>query len=97
MGFFDLLGDIVQTLCKKDDEKPSATNLVPPSLGNIVQTLWEKGDEKLKKFDGDLREYKMKYEAYDTERLKKLYRSSYGAKKMAIASILKDREMDIID
>lgn len=61
------------------------------SLGSIISMLWEKGSEKIKDFNDDFQKYKMKYETYDTERLKSLYCSSYGAKKMAIASILKER------
>ena len=47
--------------------------------------------EKATNFNEDVKKYKAMYENYDTERLKSMYRYSNMAKKMAIASILKDR------
>ncbi len=47
--------------------------------------------EQITDFNEDVKKYKAMYENYDTERLKYMYRCSNMAKKMAIASILKDR------
>lgn len=58
---------------------------------DLVKKGAKAAGEKIKDFNDDFQKYKMKYETYDTERLKSLYCSSYGAKKMAIASILKER------
>lgn len=48
--------------------------------------------EKIKDFNDDFQKYKMKYETYDTERLKSLYCSSYGAKKWLLLVFLKKEE-----
>lgn len=56
-------------------------------LKDVGSTLYEKGKE----FNGDIEKYRKQYENYDTERLKSLFLSSYGARKMAIARVLKDR------
>lgn len=47
--------------------------------------------EQATNFNEDVKKYKKMYEDYNTERLKSMYSSSNMAKKMAIASILKDR------
>ena len=47
--------------------------------------------EKTQNFAEDFQNYKVEYEAYDDEKLKKLYCSTSGARKLAIMSILKER------
>lgn len=61
-------------------------------LWDLIKKGAKAAGEKIKDVNDDFKEYKMKYETYDTETLKSMYhRSSKMAEKMAIASILKER------
>ncbi|WP_020004187.1 hypothetical protein [Brachyspira innocens] len=47
--------------------------------------------KQVKNFNDDFNKYKMEYSSYDDERLKREFARASGAKKMAIASLLKER------
>lgn len=48
--------------------------------------------EKYKDFSGEVNKYKVQYSNYDDEKLKRLFNSTSGIRKIAITSILKERE-----
>lgn len=50
--------------------------------------------EKYNDFSGELKKYKAEYSNYDDERLRRLFNSTNGIRKIAIASILKERERE---
>lgn len=50
--------------------------------------------EKYNDFSGELHKYKEEYSSYDDERLSRLYNSTNGIRKIAIASILADRRRE---
>lgn len=47
--------------------------------------------KQAKNFNEDVAKYKMQYSSYDDERLKKEFARASGTKKIAIASLLKER------
>lgn len=44
-----------------------------------------------------VQEYRERYEGYSDERLKKMFKESSGAKRMAIYQIMKDRGYHLVD
>ena len=48
--------------------------------------------EKYNDFSDELQKYKAEYSRYDDESLRRLFNSTSGIRKIAIASILKERE-----
>ena len=60
-------------------------------LWDLIKKGAKAAGEKIKDVNDDFKEYKMKYENYDTEKLKYMYSYSNEAKRMAIESILKER------
>lgn len=60
-------------------------------LWDLIKKGAKAAGKKIKDVNDDFKEYKMKYETYDTERLKYMYSYSNEAKRMAIESILKER------
>lgn len=63
-------------------------------LWDLVKSGAKFVGEKYNDFSGELQKYKAEYSNYDDERLRRLFNSTNGIRKIAIASILKERERE---
>ena len=60
-------------------------------LWDLIKEGAEFVGDKYKDFSGEVNKFKAYYSKYDDESLKRLFNSTSGARKIAIASILKER------
>lgn len=60
-------------------------------LWDLIKEGAEFIGDKYKDFNGEVNKFKAQYSNYDDEHLKRLFNSTSGARKIAIASILKER------
>ena len=60
-------------------------------LWDLIKEGAEFVGDKYKNFNGEVNKYKAQYANYDDESLKRLFNSTSGTRKIAIASILKER------
>lgn len=60
-------------------------------LWDLIKEGAEFVGDKYKDFSGEVNKFKAQYSNYDDETLKRLFNSTSGARKIAIASILKER------
>ena len=60
-------------------------------LWDLIKEGAEFVGDKYKDFNGEVNKFKVQYSNYDDEHLKRLFNSTSGARKSAIASILKER------
>lgn len=61
------------------------------SLMDMLNKGVKIADDALKEKSQEIEEYKRRYERYDDQHLKKIFRESNGNKKLAIGMLLKER------